>query len=67
MRENYNHITEVIQDKNLNDGTEAECQMEVRPWDIKSRCSDESKMKGSRGSRDAELLLRLQRLNLIYK
>lgn len=31
MRENYNHITEVTEDKMLIDGTEAEYQMELRP------------------------------------
>lgn len=29
MRENYNHITGVIVDKKLNDGTNAEYKMEI--------------------------------------
>lgn len=39
MRENYNHITGVIEDKKLNDGTGAEYQMEVTAWRIKSQTS----------------------------
>lgn len=39
MRENYNHIAGVIEDKKLNDGTNAEYQMEVVARRIKSQTS----------------------------
>lgn len=34
MQENYNHIAGVIEDKKLNDGTNAEYQMEVIALDV---------------------------------